>query len=115
MTSFPPLPATTSRIEDFDDGRQALDADRVVETAHGDRVGRLTAVETHNILLIVTRIAALRDFQVDIDLDDFGAREVADDDRVGPAKRVIIDQLDAIHVHRDRGHVAKQKRPRAIG
>ena len=53
--------------------------------------------------------------QVDVDVRDVRAAEVADHDVVGAAERPEVDRLDVVQVHRDVGDVAEEQRASAVG
>ena len=49
--------------------------------------------------------------RVEVDLGDVGARQVVDDDRVGPAQRVEVDALHVVQVHGHAGDVRAARGP----
>ena len=53
--------------------------------------------------------------EVDLDLRDVRAGQVADGDVVGATERVEVDALDVVQVHRDRRHVAEEAHAPAVG
>ena len=67
----------------------------------GDRVGRAVA-------------AAVGPAQVEADLRQVGAAQVADDDVVGAAQGPEVDALDVVEVHRHVGDVAEEQHPPAV-
>ncbi len=73
------------------------------------------AVDGHAIGRAVAHVTARCRREIDRDLGDAGAGEVADIDVVGAAESGEIDVLDAVEIHRDVGDVAGELHPAVVG
>ena len=73
------------------------------------------AVDGHAIGRAVADAAAGRRCEVDRDLRDAGAGEVADRDVVGAAEGDEVDVLDAVEIHGDVADVAGELHPAVVG
>ena len=96
-------------------GRETVDDHRGAAAGDGDGVVALRAVDGHGVGRSVALAAARLRRQVEVDLLDVGAGEVADHDVVGAAQGVELDVLDVVEVHGDVGDVAEEQRPAAVG
>src|SRR5262249_35776597 len=95
--------------------RKAVDDDLAADRSDGDGVIAASAVDGDAVDLAVADGPAERRGQVDGDLLDVRARELADVDGVGFAAGVEFDALDVVEVHGDVRDIAEEAHPLAIG
>src|SRR5262245_6885949 len=95
--------------------RQALDCDLAARRGDGDHVVAIGGVDGDGIALAVAAAAVERRRQIDFDLGDVGALEIADDDVVRAAERLDVNALHLVQVHDDVADVAEEERPFAVG
>src|SRR6185312_9544121 len=94
---------------------QAADDDLAADRGDGDDVVAIGGIDGHAVDLLVADCSADDTGQVDVDLRDVGAGEVADNDVVGTAEGVEVDGLDIVQVHDDIGDIAEEQGPPAVG
>ena len=98
-----------------DGSRQAGNCDRASHPAYLNGVVAGGAIDGHAIGRAIAHAAAGCRREVDRNLRDTGAGEVADRDVVGAAASGEVDVLDAVEIHGDVGDVAREPHPPAIG
>ncbi len=79
---------------------------------HEDDVVTVGGVDDDRVRLAIT---AATGRQVGVDLGHVGAAQVVDDDGVGAAEGVEVDDLDVVEIHRHVGDVAEEQHPPAVG
>ena len=89
--------------------------DRRAGGRHGEvkRVVGRRAGHRHGVNGVV--VAATEGREIDVDLLDAGAGQVADGDVVDATQRRDVDGLHAVQVHRDGPDIAREQRVRAVG
>src|SRR5262249_18053999 len=102
-------------VLDVHPGVQAGDGDTARVADDLDRVVAGGAVDDHGVGRAVADVPAHRRRQIDVDLSDIGAGQVADVDGVGAAQGGEVDLLDAVEVHGDGADVAGEEHPAAVG
>src|SRR5262249_55387275 len=73
------------------------------------------AIDDDRVYLAVAAAAAGGGGEVEVDLSDVGAAQVADVDGVGSAQSAEVDLFDAVEVHGHVADVAEEAHPRAVG
>ena len=81
---------------------------------HVDVVVAVRGVRDDRVGLAVARRAADRAGEIDVDLDDVGAAQIVDRERVRAAERVEVDGLDVVEIHDDVAEVAREQHAAAV-
>ena len=97
-----------------DGSRQTGNADQTCRSRHLNGVVAGGAVDGHAIGRAIANVAARCRREVDRNLRDTGAGEVADRDVVGAAASGEVDVLDAVEIHGDVADVARELHPSVV-
>ncbi len=103
------------RVGDVDPRRQADHRRRGAGTGNVDVIDAVRAVDDDRVRLGIAGGAPEDAREVAGELDDIGARQIADGDRVGSADGVEVDGLDVVEIHHDVAEVAREQHALTVG